>query len=254
MDDQLLTDDGLTRNPSDPRYKDHLKQRVVGFFGGVKPSRDEFKSVLSKFLESDQAAASGMPVQPTQMPTQADALREVTRDSPIQAALVSGFKGGADTILGTLSLPSMPAQIAMRAATGRDISVPTVEDIIPGDTPQLRAALTAANEQAASMGLKGAALQAPGAFAGALAPMGLAGKGANLLGTGIRRGLTMMATEATQQAGQEGYAPQSVGESMRRLASQGLGGLTSVAGAKAASMLPGAGAGKRILASALAST
>lgn len=249
------TDDGLTRDPSDPRYQDHLRQRVVGYFGGQRPSREEFRSVLTTYLKNDRASAAGQPVEQQHLMSMNEASQQVARESPVQAALTSGFKTGADMILATGGALTLPSQYALKALTGREVSIPTVEDIIPGDTSDLRS-MTAANaQQASEMGVKGALLQAPGQFLGAIAPMGIAGKGATLLGTGLRRGAAMLGTEAAQQVGQEGYAPQDASESARRLAAAGLGGLTSVAGqgaaTKLASRLPGAGAGMRIAASAV---
>ena len=246
--------DELTRNPADPAYRDHLLQRLRTHFDGVKPPRDEYAEVRRAYMENDARRASGQSIQPQRMMTQDEALKQQSDEYPITSALLSGAHRGADMTVQTLiGAPMMMNQ----AVIGQPLHVPTAAEMnagIRGERRPMEAtrAAEATHRTAGEMGLTGAALETPGQLPNMLLTMGGAGTGANLLQTGLRRGVAMMGVEGAQQASQEGYAPGSWQESAARLAAQGLGGVSSVAGTAAAAKLPGANAFKKILASGMA--
>ncbi|MBK6942666.1 MAG: hypothetical protein IPH13_21015 [Planctomycetes bacterium] len=253
------------RDPSNPQYEASFRERLRGMFSGRDMSsvpREELVATIRTMLRADLANASGQPVPKQRMMPMPEALKQVTDQTPWQSSLLAGAKSGADMILGTFGAVSSPFRYGLSKITGDEgiQRTPTVEDIagkaLGMDPSQVRSVTTAQAHTRADQGWKGALAGAPTEFAGAFAPMGLAGKGKTLLETGLRRAGAFGLTEAAQQSEMEGYAPQSAGESAIRLFGQMAGGFSSIAGPAAvralSSRLPGASAGARISASAAA--
>lgn len=259
---QFITD------PRAPEYRDHLLQRLRGYFGGVKPPREEYAEARRIFMETDARRLEGKPAEQQRMMS-----REEVEDINAREAPVASWLANAGEVLyqGATAIPAVIGETADELVNpGRGRKFPTVAQTAAGlqDTftvhregDPTRAELArrnqeiadAASRKLAGEGVVGAIKQLPQQFGSAAVPFGMASKvagtAATLGRTALARGSMMAANEGAKNVAFRDDV--TAEEQIRTMGAAFAGGAASVAGVKAASLLPGAGAGPKIAAAAV---